>query len=366
MSDPGPGALTGVRVVELGGIGPGPFGCMMLADLGADVVRVERPGAGPEIGDSLLRGRRMVTADLKAAADVAAVRRLASRADVLVEGFRPGVTERLGLGPQVCTADNPRLVYARITGYGQDGPLAARAGHDITYLALTGELHGLGPAGHRPVAPVNLVADFGGGGMLLALGVTAALLERERSGLGQVLDVAMVDGAALLATFLVGPRAAGGWTDERGTNLLDGGAPFYDTYATQDGRWVAVGALEPPFYRALLAGLNLDPATLPDRDDPVTWPELRARFAAVFTGASRDHWEAVFADTDACVVPVLTPAEAAQHRHTVARRGRVALDGVPHPAPAPRMSRTPPQALPRRESRLEDAIEGWAGRRRTS
>lgn len=354
------GALDGVRVVELGGIGPGPFGCMVLADLGADVVRVERPGTGPDIGDSLLRGRRVVTADLKAAVDVAAVRRLIAAADVLVEGFRPGVTERLGLGPADCTADNPRLVYARITGYGQDGPLATRAGHDITYLAVTGELHGLGPAGHRPVPPVNLVADFGGGGMLLALGVTAALVERQRSGLGQVIDVAMVDGAALLGTFLAGPRAAGTWSDERGTNLLDGGAPFYDTYETSDGRWVAVGALEPQFYLALLAGLGLDPATLPDRDDSAAWPQLRERFAAVFAEASREHWESVFGATDACVVPVLTPAEAAKHPHTVARAGRVVLDGVTQPSPAPRLSRTPGSTAPARSAVLADVLAQWA------
>ena len=336
----------GVRVLELAGIGPGPHAAMVLADLGADVVRVERPtGRGLTLApegraDHVLRGRRSVSADLKDPAGRDLVLRLAERADVLIEGLRPGVAERLGIGPAECTARNPRLVYARMTGWGQTGPWAERVGHDINYLSLTGVLHAIGPV-ERPVVPLNLVGDYGGGSMFLVTGVLAALHERAGSGHGQVIDVAMVDGASVLSQLIWALRAAGVWSDRRGTNLLDGGRPYYDTYACADGRFVAVGALEPQFYTALLHGLGLDPADLPDRDDPAGWPRLRARFTDVFGTRSRDEWAALFDGTDACVTPVLTFAEAAEHPHLAARGTHLALDGVTQPAPAPRFSRTP-------------------------
>jgi crotonobetainyl-CoA:carnitine CoA-transferase CaiB-like acyl-CoA transferase len=333
------GPLAGVRVVELAGLAPGPFGCMVVADLGADVVRVDRPGTAPD--GPLQRGRRVTVLDLKSPDGVAGLLRLVDRADVLVEGFRPGVAERLGFGPPVCLARNPRLVYARMTGWGQDGPLAARAGHDIDFLAVSGALEPLGRANDRPHAPMNLLGDFGGGGMLLAVGVLAALLERERSGAGQVVDAAMVEGSALLTTLLHGMLAAGAWSEPRGQNLLDGGAPFYDTYRTADGGFVAVGALEPRFYAALLAGLGLAGLDLPGQYDRGGWPELRRRFADRFAQRTRAEWTAAFADTDACVAPVLSPGEAHRHPHNAARGTFVEVGGVRQPAPAPRFSRTP-------------------------
>lgn len=336
------GPLEGVRVVELAGLGPAPFAGMVLSDLGADVLRLDRAdGALLAVpNDPLHRGRPSVTVDLKSAGGVDVVLRLAELADVLIEGFRPGVAERLGIGPEPCTARNPRLVYARMTGWGQSGRLAARAGHDINYIALAGALGALGRAGEPPAPPLNLIGDFGGGGMLLALGVTAALLERERSGRGQVVDAAMVDGAALLTSFLYGLRAAGIWSDDRGTNLLDGGAPFYDTYETADGGYVAVGALEPQFYAALLTGLGLAEEALPGQHDRAGWPELRERFAGVFASRTRDDWAAHFADVDACVTPVLSAAEAPHHPHNAERGTFTAVRGLIQPAPAPRFSRT--------------------------
>jgi alpha-methylacyl-CoA racemase len=332
-------------VVELGGIGPGPHAAMVLADLGADVVRVERPSGGLAIGDAgrdaLLRNRRSVAADVKTREGRGLVLDLVARADVLIEVFRPGVAERLGLGPDECLARAPRLVYARMTGWGQDGPWAQHAGHDLNYLALTGALHAFGRAGGPPVFPVNLVADFGGGSMLVLVGILAALVERERSGRGQVVDAAMVDGVGLLSQMLWSLRGQGLWSDERGTNLLDGGAPFYDVYPCADGRWVAVGALEPQFYAALLAGLGLADADLPAQHDRAGWPALRAAFAAAFATRSRDDWVASFEGTDACVTPVLAPGEVAEHPHVAARRSLVEVDGVLQAAPAPRFSRTP-------------------------
>jgi alpha-methylacyl-CoA racemase len=340
------GPLTGLRVVELGGIGPGPHAAMILADLGADVVRVERPKGGLEFGgggpDHLIRGRRSVAADLKTAEGLDLVLRLVAKADVLVETFRPGVAERLGLGPNDCRARNPRLVYARVTGWGQDGPLAARAGHDINYISITGVLNAVGREGERPVPPLNLVGDYGGGSMFLLTGILAALWERERSGEGQVVDAAMVDGAGVLTQLIWAKRGQGVWSDSRGVNLLDGGAPFYDTYLCSDGRYVAVGALEPQFYRELLAGLEFDPAELPDQYDSAGWPLLRTRFTAAFLSRTRDEWAKVFADTDACVTPVLSFAEAPEHPHLAARASYLDLDGVVQPAPAPRFSRTVP------------------------
>ncbi|WP_411710985.1 CaiB/BaiF CoA transferase family protein [Micromonospora musae] len=342
------GPLAGVRVVELASLAPAPFGCMVLADLGADVVRVDRPG-GPASGrlaapvtGPLQRGRRVTGLDLKTPDGVAALLSLVERADVLVEAYRPGVAERLGFGPEPCLARNPGLVYARMTGWGQDGPLAPRAGHDIDYIAVSGALEPLGRAGERPYPPTNLIGDFAGGGMLLAVGVLAALLERERSGVGQVVDAAMVDGSALLTAFLHGMIGTGAWSAPRGGNLLDGGAPFYDTYRTADGGFLAVGALEPAFYAALLTGLDLaDDPDLPAQYDPAGWGELRRRFAERIAGRTRDEWAAVFADLDACVAPVLAPGEAHRHPHNAARGTFVAVGREIQPAPAPRFDRTP-------------------------
>jgi alpha-methylacyl-CoA racemase len=354
----GTGPLVGLRGVELAGIGPGPHAAMVLADLGADVVRVDRPSGALQLGDPdgpdpTLRGRRRVAADLKDPTGRETVLRLVERADVLLEGYRPGVAERLGVGPADCHARNPRLVYGRITGWGQDGPMAGQAGHDINYVSLTGALHAIGRADDRPVLPLNLVADFGGGSMLLLVGVLAALWEARASGRGQVVDAAMVDGASLLMQMTWAFYAQGRWVDARGANLLDGGTPYYDTYACADGRHVAVGPLEPRFYARFLAGLGLDPAELPDRDDTTGWPTLRARFAAAFATRPRDEWVAVLDGTDACVTPVLALGEVAEHPHMKARGTLVAPDGVPQAAPAPRFSRTPP-TLPGPPAEPED------------
>jgi alpha-methylacyl-CoA racemase len=348
-STPPSGPLAGVRVVELGAIGPVPFAGAVLAGLGAEVIRVQRPGAVPLLAPETrlnvaLRSRTRVVLDLKEPLAVEAVLRLAAGADALLEGWRPGVAERLGVGPDACLERNAQLVYGRMTGWGQDGPLSATAGHDINYVALTGALHAIGRAGGPPVPPLNLVGDFGGGGMLLAVGVLSALLEARASGRGQVVDAAMVDGAALLALSLAGYVSAGLWSLERGTNMLDSGAPFYDVYETADSRWVAVGAIEAPFYAALLAGLEIDPSSLPDQLDREGWPELRTRLAERFRMKTRGQWEQTFAGTDACVTPVLTFAEAPAHPHNVSRGSYVELDGIPQPAPAPRFSRTPAPA----------------------
>ncbi|MFW5933958.1 MAG: CaiB/BaiF CoA transferase family protein, partial [Actinomycetota bacterium] len=338
-------ALTGIRVVELAGIGPAPYGVMLLADLGAEVIRIDRADAVDHPGDptsmaGLSRNRRSVAVDLKDADGLATARRLIASADVLVEGFRPGVTERLGLGPdELCGAD-PRLIYARMTGWGQDGPLAPRAGHDLDYAAVAGALHPIGRPDEPPPPPVNFLADFGGGGTFLAIGVLAALIERERSGRGQVVDAAMVDGAASLTTFLHGLLAAGAWTTERGSNLLDGAAPYYDTYRCADGRFVAVGALEPQFFAQLCEVLGLDPQQWPQHDRDA-WPEQKARLAELFATRTRDQWVAAFEGTDACVAPVLDLTEAPEHPHNVARGSFVEVEGVTQPAPAPRLSRTP-------------------------
>jgi alpha-methylacyl-CoA racemase len=337
-----PGPLAGIRIVELAAIGPAPFGVMLLADLGAEVVRVDRVG-GPGAEASmrgLSRNRRSVAADLKSEEGREVVLRLAETADVLVEGMRPGVAERLGVGPDDCRDRNPRLVYARMTGWGQDGPLADRAGHDIDYAAVAGALHPVGRADDTPQPPLNYLADFGGGGTYLAIGVLAALLERERSGEGQVVDAAMVDGAASLTAFFHGLMALGAWSTEREANLLDGAAPYYDSYRCADGRFLAVGALEPQFHAELLAGLGLDPAEFP-QGDRSSWPEQKRRIAAVVATRTRDEWAERFAGTDACVAPVLDLAEAPSHPHNRARSVFIEVDGHPQPAPAPRLSRTP-------------------------
>ena len=359
------GPLRGVRVVEIASLAPAPFGCMILSDLGADVIRVDRVGSGAATrpGDPLRRGRRSVGLNLKDPAALGALLRLAESSDVLVEGFRPGVAERLGFGPGVFLERNPGLIFARMTGWGQEGPLAHSAGHDINYIAVSGALAPIGRAGERPVPPLNLVGDFGGGGMLLALGVLAALVERAGSGRGQVVDVAMVDGSALLTSFLHGMRAAGMWRDERGTNLLDGGAPCYDTYETADGRHVAVGALEPQFYAELLRRLGLEGAELPAQLDAAGWPVLRARLTEVFKRRTQAEWAAVFEGSDACVSPVLTLGEAPGHPHNVARGTFTQIGGVVQPAPAPRFGRTPaatpaPPAAPGSDT---DAVLGGIG-----
>lgn len=332
------GPLAGLRVVELAGIGPAPFGCMMLADLGAEVILVDRPSTEPlnEAAHSVLfRNRRRTVLDLKSAHAVATLLDLVADADVLVEGLRPGVTERLGIGPEPCLRRNPRLVYARMTGWGQDGPLAQTAGHDINYIALAGALGAIGPRGTSPEPPLNLLGDFGAGGMLLAFGILAAVHEARTSGLGQVVDTAIVDGTASLLAMMSGLRAAGGWNDERGTNLFDGGAPYYGVYECADGRYVAVGAVEPQFYAQLVEGLGL--RDLPSRNDP----GLRELFAETIRGHDREHWTKVFAGTDACVTPVLSPGESVDDVHLQARGTWISPAGVAQPAPSPRFSRTP-------------------------
>ena len=357
------GPLKSLRILEFAGIGPGPFCGMVLADLGAEVVRLDRPDGAPgSRRDFVGRGRRSAALDLKAPGATEAVLRLAEKADALIEGFRPGVMERLGLGPGVCHARNPRLVYGRMTGWGQDGPLAHAAGHDITYIALTGALWSIGRAGERPVPPLNLVGDYGGGGMLLAVGVLAALLEAKASGRGQVVDAAMVDGAALLMAPIYAMLARGRWKAERGANMLDGAAPWYDTYECADGRWVAVGPIEPQFFALVAAKLGLDAARFGDRMDPANWPALREALAAAFRARTRDDWTALFEGTDACVAPVLDLREAPSHPHNAARGVFTERDGAVQPAPAPRFDRTtaePGLPPPLRGEHTEAVLADW-------
>lgn len=361
------GPLSGLKIIELGGIGPGPFCGMLLADMGADVLRIERivPGEGGIRGmdprfSLLHRGRPVVAMDLKTADALATVKRLVTHADALTEGFRPGVAERLGLGPVDCLALNPRLVYGRITGWGQDGPLALTPGHDINYIALTGALNAIGRRDGPPVPPLNLVGDFGGGALYLAFGMVCALLEAKTSGQGQVVDAAMVDGAASLMTMMYGMYADQRWSDKRGDNRLDSGTPWYDVYETRDDLWVSVGANEPRFYNDLVTRLGL--AALPDRDNPANWPLIRAGFTTVFKTRTRDEWAALLADSEACFAPVLTMAEAPRHPHNVARGTFVEVDGIVQPAPAPRFSRShatirrPPPGAGGHEA---DALLSW-------
>jgi len=340
------GPLTGFRIVEIAGIGPGPFAAMMLADMGAEVLRIERSvpaAAATGVADDILRRNRSALAvlDLKAEAGREALLRIVEGADALLEGFRPGVAERLGFGPEVCLARNPRLVYGRITGWGQEGPLATVAGHDIDYIALSGVLHAIGRAGSAPVPPLNLVADFGGGGMLLAFGMVCALLEASRSGRGQVVDAAMVDGCAALMAMTMQLQSRGLWSEERGTNLLDTGAPFYEVYETADGEHMAVGAIEPQFYAELLSRCGLDAEELPSQHDRSAWAAMKERFAALFRSRTRAQWSELFEGSDACVAPVLSLAEARLHPHNVHRGTFVEAFAVAQPAPAPRFSRTP-------------------------
>ena len=337
------GPLQGIRVIEMVGVGPGPFAAMWLADMGAEVIRIGRPGArwNQTRGDILNRGRRALAIDLKRPGAAAVVLRLMDRADALIEGFRPGVMERLGLGPAACHARNPRLVYGRITGWGQDGPLAAQAGHDITYLARSGILAATGPA-EKPLPPLNLIGDFGGGGMLLVAGILAALVERQRSGRGQVVDAAMAEGASLLAAMIWAYHGKGLWRAEREANLFDGGAPFYGTYRCADGKWLAVGAIEAEFWALFLDRCGIEDAALRDHArDRARWPELRARLAAILATRPRDAWLAAADGTDACIAPVLGFAEAAADPQAVARAAFAAPGGVVQPAPAPRFDRTP-------------------------
>jgi alpha-methylacyl-CoA racemase len=337
------GPLAGTRVIEISGLGPGPFGAMVLGDMGADVIRVERPGgglfgSGPT--DLLNRGKRCVCVDLKKPGGVEVVLRLVDGADALVEGFRPGVTEKLGIGPEACQARNPRLVYGRMTGWGQEGPLAQEAGHDINYISLTGALHAMGRAGEKPAIPLNLVGDFGGGGLVLAFGVVCAMLEARGSGQGQVVDAAMVDGASLLMSSLYGAQQVGWWSSERGTNVLDSGSHFYEVYETKDGRYVSIGSLEPQFYASLLDRLGLAGEELPAQMDRSQWPVLKERLSAIFKTRTRDEWCEVFEGSDACFAPVLSMAEAHEHPHNAARGTFVETNGARQPGPAPRFSRT--------------------------
>lgn len=361
------GALDGLKVLEIAAIGPAPFCAMMLADMGADVVRVDRrvdAGLGFSMAprfDVMGRGRRSIALDLKSADDLSTVRRLITSADVLIEGFRPGVMERLGLGPKESQADNPRLVYGRMTGWGQDGPLAHAAGHDLNYIALTGALAAIGPS-EQPLPPLNLVGDFGGGGMLLAVGILAALIETGRSGRGQVVDAGMVDGAALLMASTYGMRAAGIWNDLRQNNPLDGAAPWYAAYRTADHAFITIAAIEPKFYAELLDRIGLDPGTLPAQHDRSRWPELRGRFAEVFGRHTRDEWISRLEGTDVCFAPVLGMHEAAAHPHNAGRAILVEHEGVLQPAPAPRFSRTPSAlrgASPAPDAHRAEILRDW-------
>ena len=361
------GPLTGIKVVEIAALGPAPFCAMLLADLGADVLRVDRPGGTHLLRpdpkrDLLNRGKRSVEVDLKDPRGIELVLRLCERAEVLIEGFRPGVMERLGLSPSTCQARNPKLVYARMTGFGQDGPLAKSAGHDLNYVALSGALHAMGNRGEPPTLPLNLVGDFGGGGMMLAFGIACALLEARKSGQGQIIDASMVEGAALLTTMIHGLMASGLWRDERGTNLLDGAAHFYSTYETADGKWISLGPIEPQFYAEFLRRAGLDEAEYSGQFDEAQWPRLKEKLANVFRQKTRDEWTALLEGTEACYAPVLSLSEAAAHPHNRARGSFVEQDGITQPRPAPRFSRTDaalrgPPPLPGEQG--ESALLDW-------
>ena len=360
------GPLKGIRIIEIAGIGPGPFACMMLADLGADIIRLERPtgarGVDAVPGNVSNRSRRSVGIDLKTPEAVELVLRLVEDADALVEGFRPGVAERLGIGPHECLARNPRLVYGRMTGWGQDGPYASMAGHDINYIALAGALAHFGRPGEKPVPPINLVGDFGGGGMLLAFGVVCGLLEAKSSGQGQVVDAAMVDGSATLMAMIHGMRAMGLWNLEKGKNIIDGGAHFYDAYETADGKYISIGSIEPQFYAELLRLTGLDGEELPHQMDRQQWPALKERIAGIFKQKTREEWCALMEGTDVCFAPVLTMEEAPSHPHNQARGTFVEVGGVVQPAPSPRFSRTPgaisrPPSAPGADT--DEALSDW-------
>ncbi|MSQ71479.1 MAG: CoA transferase [Betaproteobacteria bacterium] len=340
------GPLAGIKVIEMVGIGPGPLCAMLLADMGAEVIRIDRPGGESRSGRSaglLGRNRKSVIVDLKNPAGIATVLRLTKRADALLEGFRPGVMERLGLGPDECLMRNPGLVYGRITGWGQDGPLAQSAGHDINYIALSGALHAIGEKGGRPLAPLNLLGDFAGGAMFLAFGMVCALLEARQSGMGQVIDSSMVEGTAVLTTLFYAMHQAGTWNDERGTNGVDGASHFYNTYETQDGKWIAVGAMESQFYATLVSKIGADPELFKEQNQPDKWPQLKAELARIFKSRTREQWQALLEGGDACFSPVLSLAEAPAHPHNRARGAFIEVEGTVQPAPAPRFSRTRPE-----------------------
>ena len=358
--------LAGLRVVEIASIGPGPFAAMMLADHGADVIRVDRPG-GANTGvshrskDPLLRGRRLVELDLKQPENVEKTLKLIEKADVLIEGYRPGVMERLGLSPKTCMERNPSLVFGRMTGWGQDGPLAKAAGHDINYIALTGALDAVGTQTSGPVPALNLIGDFGGGGMLLAFGVVSAVLKAKLSGIGSVIDAAMVDGAALLMTMPFGLKAAGFWSGGRQENLLDGGAPFYGTYKTSDGKWIAIGSIEEPFWNELCNLLQLESSLLAKRMNPGTWPEIKQLIAAKISEKTQAEWTKIFENTDACFAPVLSMDEVTSHPHNVARQIFQNVDDILQPAPAPRFDGVRPEisTVDLTPVDIDEVIAGW-------
>ncbi|MBS8224614.1 CaiB/BaiF CoA transferase family protein [Vannielia litorea] len=365
---PQSGPLAGIRIVEFAGVGPGPFCAMLLADMGAEVITVDRVTAhGLGIKkeprhNPTLRSRQSIRIDLKTSNGLATALRLVSQADALIEGNRPGVMERLGIGPAECLTANPALVYGRMTGWGQDGPMAQEVGHDLNYLALSGALSLLGPRDRPPTIPLNLLADLGGGGVYLALGILAALLDARTSGKGQVVDASMLDGIGSLMTHQFGYFGAGTWSDKREDNFLDGGAPWYNTYETSDGKFVAVGAIEPKFYRVLLEAMGIDPDEVPEAMDRASWPGLKKRFAEIFNQRSRAEWEAIMEGKPACFAPVLRPEEAVNHPHMQARGSYVDVQGITQPAPAPRFSRTPNavrSAPPEPGANTYDVLNGW-------
>jgi alpha-methylacyl-CoA racemase len=356
------GPLKGIKIVEIASIGPGPFCAMMLADMGAEVIRIERKGA-PPVRDKrfnvLARGRRAIALDLKQESSVSMVLRLVEQADALIEGFRPGVMERLGLGPDVCRARNKTLVYGRMTGWGQSGPLRDAAGHDINYIALSGALHSIGLAGGGPVPPLNLVGDFGGGGLLLAFGIVCGILEARKSGQGQIVDAAMTEGAALLMSIIYGLHSEGSWSNERGHNLLDSGSHFYNTYQCADDKWVAIGSIEPQFYALLLEKAGLHEISGFPQMDKTGWSVLKEKVAAAFRKRTRDEWCALMEGTDVCFAPVLDMDEAPKHVHNAARGAFVEIDGVVQPSPAPRFSRTVAEVQKTPEEEIEEALRRW-------
>jgi alpha-methylacyl-CoA racemase len=355
------GPLAGVRVVEFAGIGPGPFAAMLFSDMGAEVLRIDRKGGRtPSKGEVTYRGRKAVALDMKKPEAVDAALKLIDKADALIEGFRPGVMERLGVGPDVCLKRNPKLVYGRMTGWGQTGPLADAAGHDINYIALTGALHGIGHATTKPVPPLNLVGDFGGGALYLAFGVVCGLVEAQKSGKGQVVDTAMTDGASSLMAMFYGMSAMGMWADQRGSNLLDSAAHFYDTYETKDGKYIALGSIEPQFYRELIEKTGITDEAFAAQMDRKAWPSLKEKLATVIKTKTRDEWDKIMLGSDVCYAPVLSLAEAPKHPHNVARKTFVEVDGVVQPAPAPRFSRTVPEVQGPPEGANNDvALKAW-------
>lgn len=360
------GPLENVKIVEVGGIGPGPFCAQMLSDMGAHIVRVDRKDKtrrGLEAKYAVLyRGRPSMALDIAKPEGLTVLLKIVDQCDALIEGFRPGIMEKLGIGPEVCLNRNPKLVYGRMTGWGQYGPLARTAGHDINYISLSGALHAIGRPGERPVPPLNLIGDFGGGGMLLAFGILCALLEAQKSGLGQVVDAAMVDGSAALMGSIYGRWAAGLWTDQRGTNLLDGGAPFYDTYETADGKWISIGSIEPKFYALLLQYAEIGDPDFQPQFDQTRWPDRKKKLTEIFRKKSREEWCAILENTDVCFAPVLCFDEAIIHPHNVARKTFVDVGGVIQPAPAPRFSRTQPETpspAPEPGANTESELTRW-------